>query len=292
MVRLHNNLSYKHHLIAPCCVVIGRRCLRKILKIQSDGKMNSEEVVSKVKTLSETEKKDFLENILSQLNLTLTEKMKEQFLLFYKMLVEKNKVMNLTAITDYPDVVVRHFMDSLTVLEIVDFKETDQVIDLGTGAGFPGIPLKIMLPDTSFVLADSLNKRIRFLEDVIRECGFDRISAIHGRAEDLAGKGSSMRGSFDYCLSRAVARLSSLSEYCLPFLKTGGYFISYKAGNIEDELEEAMNAVRILGGKTEECRTFTLPGTDITRTLIVIRKVSPTPGIYPRKAGTPVKKPL
>ena len=215
-----------------------------------------------------------------------------QFGLFYEALIEKNKVMNLTAITEPEDVTIKHFLDSLSIVKAVDFSHIQSVLDIGTGAGFPGIPLKIMFPSIRFVLLDSLNKRVKFLNEVIELCRFENISAVHGRAEDLARQ-KNYRESFDLCVSRAVANLSSLSEYCLPFVKKEGRFVSYKSGNIEGEFREAGTAVRLLGGKMpEEPCTFTLPCSDLTRSMIVIRKVRETPRAYPRKAGVPVKNPL
>jgi len=225
------------------------------------------------------------------LGITLSDRQIEQFLIYYEYLVEKNKVMNLTGITEFSEIMVKHFVDSLAVVKVADFCETEKILDLGTGAGFPGIPLKIVFPNPEFLLLDSLNKRIRFLQEVIEKCRFEKISAVHGRAEELA-KNRDYREKFDLCVSRAVANLSSLSEYCLPYVKLGGKFVSYKSGNIDIELKEAERAVKILGGVVERVEKFQLPGSDIDRSLVVIHKVRKTPGKYPRKAGIPSKEPL
>ena len=211
---------------------------------------------------------------------------------YYELLIEKNKVMNLTAVTEWEDVVVRHFIDSLSLVKAADLKKDITILDLGTGAGFPGIPLKIAFPNLKIVLMDSLNKRILFLQEVIEQLQLKEISAVHGRAEELARK-AEYREQFDLCVSRAVANLSSLSEYCLPFVKVGGTFISYKSGKAMEEIEAAGRAVKLLGGASKpDVVSFDLPGTDMSRALVCIRKEQPTPKKYPRKAGTPAKEPL
>lgn len=225
------------------------------------------------------------------LGITLSDRQIEQFLIYYEYLTEKNRVMNLTGITEFSEVMVKHFLDSLTVVKVSDLNVTEKILDLGTGAGFPGIPLKIAFPNPEFLLLDSLNKRIRFLQELIEKCRLEKISAIHGRAEELA-KNKDYRENFDLCVSRAVANLSSLSEYCLPYVKVGGNFVSYKSGNIDIELKEAERAVKLLGGVVEKVEKFQLPGSEIDRSLIVIHKVRETPGKYPRKSGTPSKEPL
>ena len=231
------------------------------------------------------------ENILNKWNLVLTEEQKNQFLTYYEMLVEKNKVMNLTSVTEFDEVVEKHFLDSISLCTIENLAQRRKVLDLGTGAGFPGIPLKIMFPELEITLADSLNKRILFLQEVIDTLKFENISAIHGRAEEMA-KQEKFREKFDLCVSRAVANLSTLSEYCLPFVMVGGKFISYKSGEIEEEQKNAKNAVFLLGGKIEKIHKFELDGTELKRSFVVIDKVKKTPKIYPRKAGTPTKSPL
>lgn len=214
-----------------------------------------------------------------------------QFLSYYEMLMEKNKVMNLTSITEFSDVVVKHFLDSLSLCKIMDLSKPLHVLDLGTGAGFPGIPLKIMFPQLQITLMDSLNKRIMFLKEVIEALSMEGIIAVHGRAEDLA-RNSEYRDCFDLVVSRAVANLSSLSEYCIPFVKKGGYFVSYKSGDVEEELQMAAYAIQVLGGKKEQVYQFHLPDTDISRSFVKIKKLRQTPKAYPRKAGIPSKDPL
>lgn len=228
-------------------------------------------------------------NDLKTIGIELSDEQLEQFLTYYEMLIEKNKVMNLTAITDFDEVLEKHFEDSLSLIQAVDLEKSQTVIDLGTGAGFPGIPLKIAFPNLQITLVDSLNKRILFLDDVIRELGLVGIDTVHGRAEDLA-KNSDYREKFDLCVSRAVANLSTLSEYCLPFVKIGGKFISYKAGECDEEVAASKSSVFLLGGKISDIKKFELG--ESGRAFVIIDKVSGTPKKYPRKAGTPSKDPL
>lgn len=228
-------------------------------------------------------------NDLKAIGIELSDEQLEQFLTYYEMLIEKNKVMNLTAITDFDEVLEKHFEDSLSLIQAVDLEKSQAVIDLGTGAGFPGIPLKIAFPNLQITLADSLNKRILFLDDVIRELGLTGIDTVHGRAEDLA-KNSDYREKFDLCVSRAVANLSTLSEYCLPFVKIGGKFISYKAGECDEEVAASKSSIFLLGGKISDIKKFELG--ESGRAFVIIDKVSGTPKKYPRKAGTPSKDPL
>ena len=231
------------------------------------------------------------ENKLNELGIALTDKQKQQFDKFYELLVEWNKVMNLTGITEYEEVNEKHFVDSLSIVKALDMKSVKSVIDVGTGAGFPGIPLKIAFPHLKVVLLDSLNKRINFLNTVIAELGLTDIKTIHGRAEDYA-KQTEYREKFDLCVSRAVANLSTLSEYCLPYVSADGLFVPYKSGEIDEELENSKKAVKILGGKIENVVKFQLPGTEIGRSFVKIRKISNTNMKYPRKAGLPAKEPL
>lgn len=228
---------------------------------------------------------------VSELSVLLTEKQVDQFIKFYEMLVEWNKVMNLTGITEYEEVVEKHFVDSLSIVKAVDIQNVNTVIDIGTGAGFPGIPLKIAFPHLKITLLDSLNKRIKFLNAVIEELGLEEIHTIHGRAEDFA-KQDAYREKFDLCVSRAVANLATLSEYCLPYVNVDGMFVPYKSGDIEEELNNSKKAVQILGGKIEKTIKFELPGTDIGRSFVKIKKVKNTAKKYPRKAGLPSKEPL
>lgn len=235
---------------------------------------------------------------LEKLNIELTEEQFDQFEQYYDMLIEKNKVMNLTAITEYEEVLVKHFLDSLSIVnsnsvrKIIMNKENHiSLCDIGTGAGFPGIPLKISFPHLSVCLMDSLNKRILFLQDVINKLNLSDISAIHARCEEIARK-PEYRDQYDICTSRAVAKLNSLSELCLPFVKKDGVFVSYKAGNIQDELVEGSPAINKLCGKVTETKSFILPESDNERTLIVTTKIGPTPKAYPRAGGKIFSKPL
>ncbi len=228
------------------------------------------------------------------LGISLSERQIEQFLIFYEALTEKNKVMNLTTITEFSEVVAKHFLDSLALVKAVDFSSIRKVMDIGTGAGFPGIPLKIVFPQAEFVLLDSLNKRIRFLDEVVSACALEKVTPVHGRAEELARK-KEYREQFDLCVSRAVANLSSLSEYCLPYVKVGGLFVSYKSGSVDEELAKADRAVSILGGKLSSVvrfQLFTQNGEPFDRSLVVIQKKKATPVSYPRKPGLPSKEPL
>jgi 16S rRNA (guanine527-N7)-methyltransferase len=225
------------------------------------------------------------------IGIELSDRQCEQFQMYYEYLVEMNKVMNLTGITEKEEVIDKHFIDSLALASKMDLTGDMEVLDLGTGAGFPGIPLKIAFPNLKITLLDSLNKRIKFLNDVIEQLELQDITAIHGRAEEYAKKGK-LREQFDLCVSRAVANLSSLSEYCIPYLKKGGYFVSYKSGNIEEELQNAKNAIAILGAKLERVDEFMIPETEISRSFVVIKKTKETPNKYPRKAGLPSKSPL
>ena len=214
-----------------------------------------------------------------------------QFQKYYEMLIEWNEKINLTAITDFDEVLKKHFLDSIAIGRLLDTGADLTVLDIGTGAGFPGIPIKIAFPKTKVSLLDSLNKRVNFLNEVIHELGLENINAFHGRAEDFAKK-DLMREKFDLVVSRAVANLSSLSEFCLPYVKVGGKFVSYKSEKALEELEASNNAISILGGGNVRTDEFLLPGTEFNRTFVVIEKMKETPAKYPRKAGTPVKQPL
>lgn len=228
-----------------------------------------------------------------ELGIILSEKQEQQFMKYYQLLLEWNQRVNLTSITDYEDVINKHFLDSLCLVKIPDVirKEKKKVIDVGTGAGFPGIPLKIIFPEIQLTLLDSLNKRINFLNALVEELELDEVTAIHGRAEEL-GKNKEYRETFDLCVSRAVAHLSVLSEYCIPLVRVKGDFVPYKSGNIQEELEEAQGAVKLLGGCIRDKVEFTVPNSDMSRSLICIEKKHATPGKYPRKSGIPGKSPL
>lgn len=265
---------------------------------------------------------------LAEWGITLTSKQDEQFLKFYELLVEWNSFMNLTAITEFDEVMKKHFLDSMSFVHYVknyycttnneitkvskniDIVSDDKsagahkkfdcsylsqlkftMIDVGTGAGFPGIPLAILFPEAKFTLMDSLNKRIKFLNEVIFQLGLTNVETIHSRAEDLA-RNAKYREQYDYVVSRAVANLSTLSEYCLPFVKPTGNFVSYKSERLSEELVAAEKAISILGGTVKDQIDFQLPESDIYRNLLIIEKIKPTSKKYPRKAGLPSKEPL
>ena len=234
---------------------------------------------------------EILEKGCEKLGITLNDTQKNQFIQFYEYLVEKNKVMNLTGITEFQEVLVKHFLDSLACVKAVDMSKVNRIMDIGTGAGFPGVPLKIAFPHLEACLLDSLKKRVNFLEENFQLLKLENITAIHGRAEEFA-KNKAYRETYDLCVSRAVSNLATLSEYCLPYVKTGGFFISYKSGTVQEEVEQAQKAIKILGGRIQDVVYFQLPDSEIQRSLVVIEKVKATPGRYPRKAGTPLKEPL
>ncbi len=237
------------------------------------------------------ENKNVLTEGSAYFGITLNEEQICQFQTYYELLVEWNSFMNLTAITEFDEVMLKHFVDSLALGKALPTEQISRMIDVGTGAGFPGIPLKIVYPHLDVVLMDSLNKRVKFLNEVIERLGLSGITAVHGRAEDLARK-PEYREQFDLSVSRAVANLASLSEYCLPFTKVGGYFVPYKSGQIEEELEAGKKAVSVLGGSVKKVVKFQLPNSDMDRSLIVIEKVRETGKKYPRKAGLPGKEPI
>lgn len=231
------------------------------------------------------------EKDIEALGITLTKEQIDQFLVYFEMLTEWNEVMNLTTITEYDEVMKKHFIDSISLCKAYDTAKNISVIDVGCGAGFPGLALKIAYPNFKVTLLDSLNKRVQFLEAVIEKLGLTDITCIHGRAEDFAKKGK-LRESFDLVVSRAVANLTTLSEYCLPYAKVGGYFIPYKSEKVAEEIVNAKKAIQILGGSLERQVEFDLPDTDYYRNLVVIKKEKATPGKFPRKAGLPSKEPI
>ena len=233
---------------------------------------------------------ELLKTSAEKMGIELSQNQLEKFDLYKKLLLEWNEKMNLTAITDDEGIAIKHFADSISVLPLIENKNAS-LIDVGTGAGFPGIPLKIANDGFKVTLLDSLKKRITFLEEVKKELGITNLECIHSRAED-GGRNADLREKFDYCVSRAVARLSVLSEYCMPFVAVGGYFISLKGPDAAEELTEAQKAISVLGGKVEKVVEITIPESDLKHCAVVIKKIKSTPKAYPRKAGTAAKKPL
>ncbi|MGI6095931.1 MAG: 16S rRNA (guanine(527)-N(7))-methyltransferase RsmG [Lachnospiraceae bacterium] len=234
-----------------------------------------------------------LEKSCRELGIALSEQQKKQFIQYYELLTEWNKVMNLTGITQWEEVQMKHFVDSLSIVKGMDMSQIHTLVDVGTGAGFPGVPIKIVFPHIRVVLLDSLNKRLKFLQEVIDQLSLKEIETVHGRAEDIAKK-PEYRDRFDLSVSRAVSRLCSLSEYCLPFVRQGGYFVSYKGGKAEEEIQESKKAISVLGGKLERVIEFSFEDQteNIERSLVMIKKIKATPKKYPRKAGLPTKEPI
>lgn len=230
---------------------------------------------------------------LANYGFKLSSKQKEQFATYYNKLIEFNKKVNLTRITDKNEVYLKRFFDSITpLLEFSDlFKGEKSLCDVGAGAGFPSLPIKILCPDLSITIVDSLGKRLKFLDELVSDLSLDKVTLVHSRAED-AGQNKNLREKFDLVTGRAVARMSVLSEYCLPLAKVDGYLVALKGPKAQDELAEAKNAIEVLGGSVKEVKELTLPDTDDERTLIVVKKVKATPKKYPRQAGTPNRKPL
>lgn len=231
-----------------------------------------------------------LNKYLKHFNISLNDNQIDQFNKYYDLLIEWNSFMNLTAITDFEEVIIKHFVDSMAIGNFIDLNNKS-VIDIGTGAGFPGLPIKILFPESEVVLMDSLNKRINFLNAVIDNLDLKLVRTVHSRAEDL-GHNPDFRETFDYCTSRAVANLSTLTEYCIPFVKVGGVFISYKSEKTDIEVNNAKNAFSLLNCSIDNIYEYKLPDTDFSRTLVLIKKNNATKKKYPRKAGTPSKEPL
>ncbi len=233
-------------------------------------------------------KKVFME-YAKKIDIDINEEQINKFYDYMNLLIEWNKKINLTAITDYNEIILKHFVDSLTINKYI--KENNYVVDVGTGAGFPGIPLKIIRDDINIVLVDSLNKRINFLNEVIKELNLKNIETVHARAEEF-GRNKKYRQKFDVATSRAVANLSTLSEYMIPLVKINGRCICMKGKEIKEELKDSLNAIKVLGGKVENVEEFELADNDINRSIIYILKEKDTPNKYPRKAGTPSKDPI
>lgn len=243
---------------------------------------------------------DRLTSLLKQFNYELSDTQLNQFNTYYEMLIEKNKVLNLTAITEYEDVVLKHFVDSAALIHIANhnpeihkmlYSEGTRLLDLGTGAGFPGVPLKILLPNLDITLMDSLNKRLVFLDEVIAKLGLKSIKTVHARAEEFARK-EDYREQYDFVVSRAVARMSTLTEFCFAYVKKGGYFCPYKSGEAIEEIGEGKNAIKTLGGELKEIVSFNLPESDIKRCIPLVKKISNTPGKYPRVGKKAESNPL
>lgn len=230
-----------------------------------------------------------IKELSNEIGILLKEEQVEKFYIYMQLLIEWNEKVNLTAIVEPEEIILKHFIDSMTIAENIN--KNAKIIDVGTGAGFPGIPLKIIREDLEVCLLDSLNKRINFLNEVISKLKLENIEASHGRAEEL-GRNKKYREKFDYATSRAVANLSTLSEYLLPFVKENGYCISMKGSNVEEELEQGKKAISILGGEMKQIEKFQLPQSDINRCIIIINKVKSTPAKYPRRPGTPAKEPI
>ncbi len=235
--------------------------------------------------------KEELAKAAAEYGISLSDTQMEQYNRYFELLVEWNEKINLTAITEPKEVAIKHMIDSITAYDDNLFKDGTTVIDVGTGAGFPGLPLKIFCPEIKLTLMDSLNKRIKFLQTVVEELGLKDVECIHARAEEGA-RNKKYRESFDIAVSRAVARLPILCEYCLPFVKKGGHFIALKGMQYHDEAEEAAKAIKVMGGSKTEIRPVKLPELDDKRAVITITKAMPTPKAYPRKAGTPTKNPI
>lgn len=238
-----------------------------------------------------TEIEKLLSESLKTLGIDINENQVKQFMMYKDLLIEWNEKMNLTAITEDREVIQKHFVDCVSIASKIEIPENINVIDVGTGAGFPGIPVKIAFPHINITLLDSLNKRINFLEEVVKNLELENVNCIHSRAED-GGQNEEYREKYDMCISRAVANLSVLSEYCLPFVKVGGTFVSLKGPDVTEELNEGRKAIEKLGGEIIKIEKISIPKSDITHSLVIIKKVRQTPKQYPRKAGKVTKNPI
>lgn len=234
---------------------------------------------------------DKLQQGLTEIGVHASKEAVEKLELLKALLIEWNEKINLTAITEPAEVDIKHFIDSATCLSTGYIKDGARVIDVGTGAGFPGVPVKVLNESLEITLLDSLNKRIKYLQDVSEKLGLKGVTLVHSRAED-GGSNKAYREKYDIALSRAVAAMNVLCEYCLPFVKVGGYFICQKGPSYKEELENAQRAIEILGGRLKEVKGYQLPGSDITHYIIIVEKIRETPTKYPRKAGKPAAEPL
>ncbi|WP_297817764.1 16S rRNA (guanine(527)-N(7))-methyltransferase RsmG [uncultured Lactobacillus sp.] len=236
---------------------------------------------------------EVFEKALLEKGIELSLEQRKQFATYYQDLIEVNEKVNLTRITDESEVYLKHFYDSVTPLFVFPdvFKKDASLCDVGAGAGFPSLPIKILRPDLKVTIIDSLGKRLKFLDQLVKKLGLTDVSLVHARAED-AGQNPDLRAKFDIVTARAVARMSVLSEYCLPLVKQDGYFVALKGPKASEELNDAKDAIKLLGGKTKKIVELTLPNTDDERNLVLVKKVAKTPKKYPRQAGTPNRKPL
>lgn len=232
-----------------------------------------------------------LKKALESMNLECSDDILEKFNSYMLGVLDWNEKVNLTTITDPQEFVVKHFIDSIICTDYPEYEDADKIIDVGTGAGFPGVPLAIVSPEKEFILMDSLNKRLKIIDELCREAGIANVTTIHARAEELA-KNKAHREQYDLCVSRAVANMAVLAEYCLPFIKVGGFLMAYKGPDAETEVTEAAHALSLLGGRVEEIRNGNLKDFGIDHKVVVIKKVKNTPSKFPRKAGTPAKEPL
>src|SRR6056297_1365391 len=237
------------------------------------------------------DKIDYFENLLKKIDINYNEETIRSFKKYKDLIIEWNKKINITSIDSEEEIYLKHFIDSIIIKKYVIIKKGSKTIDIGTGGGFPGIPLKLIDNDMRITLLDSLNKRIKFLEEVVKELNLEEVDCIHARAEEL-GQDKNYREKYDYGFSRAVASLNVLLEYVLPFIKKDGLFIAFKGSNFNDEIQDSKNALNLLGGEIIDVKEYNLPESDISRSLIIVKKIYNTPNKYPRRPGTPNKKPL